>query len=67
MCVVNINVLLLFLMVSWFGLQYVIVVFPDHTHLLFFCWNQNIVHMKILDTNAYDDRKKIKVQGVKDV
>ena len=59
MCVVTINVLLLFLTVSWFGLQYVIVVFPDHTHLLFICWNQNIVHMKILDTNAYDDRKKI--------
>ena len=25
----------LFLMVPWVGLQYVIVVFPDHTHFLF--------------------------------
>ena len=25
----------LFLTVPWVGLQYVIVVFPDHTHLLF--------------------------------
>ena len=32
--IVSINVLWLFLMVPWFGLQYVIVVFPDHTHLL---------------------------------
>ena len=24
-----------FLMVPWVGLQFVIVVFPDHTHLLF--------------------------------
>ena len=34
-CIVNINVLWLFLMVPWVGLQYVAVVFPDHTHLLF--------------------------------
>ena len=34
-CIVTINVLWLFLMVPWVGLQYVIVVFPDHTHLLF--------------------------------
>ena len=34
-CIVTINILLLFLMVPWVGLQYVIVVFPDHTHLLF--------------------------------
>ena len=34
-CIVTINVLWLFLTVSWVGLQYVIVVFPDHTHLLF--------------------------------
>ena len=29
------NVLWLFITVPWIGLQYVIVVFPDHTHLLF--------------------------------
>ena len=34
-CIVTINILWLFLMVPWVGLQYVIVVFPDHTHLLF--------------------------------
>ena len=35
-CLVTINALWLFLMVSWVGLQFVIVVFPDHTHLLFY-------------------------------
>ena len=34
-CVVAINVLWLFLTVPWVGLQYVIVVFPEHIHLLF--------------------------------
>ena len=41
-CIVTINVLWLFLTVQWVGLQCVIVVFPDHTHLLFglvnLCW-----------------------------
>ena len=36
-CIVTtINVLCLFLTVPWAGLQCVIVVFPDHTHLLFY-------------------------------
>ena len=34
-CIVSINVLWLFLTVSWVGLQCVIVVFPDQTHLPF--------------------------------
>ena len=34
-CIVTIHVLWLFLTVPWVGLQYVTVVFPDHTHLLF--------------------------------
>ena len=34
-CIVTINVLWLFLTVPWVGLQCVIAVFPDHTHLLF--------------------------------
>ena len=34
-CIVTINVLWLFLTVPWVGLQCVVVVFPDHTHLLF--------------------------------
>ena len=35
-CLVTINALWLFLMVSLVGLHFVIVVFPDHTHLLFY-------------------------------
>ena len=34
-CLVTVNVLWLFLAVSWVGLHCVIVVFLDHTHLLF--------------------------------
>ena len=34
-CFVTINVLWLFLSVPWVCLIFVIVVFPDHTHLLF--------------------------------
>ena len=34
-CIATINVLWLFLRVPWVGMQYVIVVFSDHTHLLF--------------------------------
>ena len=33
-CIATINVLWLFLAVPWVGLQCVIVVFSDHTHLL---------------------------------
>ena len=33
MLCLTVNVLWLFLAVPWVGLQYVIVVFPDHTHL----------------------------------
>ena len=33
-CIVTRNGLWLFLTVPWVGLQYMIVVFPDHTHLL---------------------------------
>ena len=40
-CIVTINVLLLLLTVPWVGLQCVIVVFPDQTHLLF----GNIKHL----------------------
>ena len=35
-CIVNVNVLWLFLAVPFVGLQCVVVVFPDHTHLLFY-------------------------------
>ena len=36
-CLVTVNVLWLFLTVPWVGLQFVIVVYSDHTHLLFNC------------------------------
>ena len=39
-CIVTIDVLWLFLTVPWVGLQYVIVVIPDHTHLLFAAYKQ---------------------------
>ena len=35
-CMVTINVLWLFLTVTWVGLQCLIVIFPDHTHLLLY-------------------------------
>ena len=34
-CIVTIHILWLFLTLPWLGLHCVIVVFPDHTHLLF--------------------------------
>ena len=45
----TVSVLWLFLTVPWVGLQCVIVVFPDHTHLLF-CGSVKLVlsgHFKI--------------------
>ena len=63
-CLVNVNVLWLFLRARWVGLQCVIVVFPDHNHLLFarsaFMEDINIVkpvlsgHTKIDKTDLYD-------------
>ena len=35
-CLVTVNVLWLFLAVPWVSLQYVIVIFPNHTHLLLY-------------------------------
>ena len=35
-CLVTVYVLWLFITVPWVGLQFAIVVFPDHTHLLFY-------------------------------
>ena len=37
---------LLFLAVPWGCLQFVIVVFPDHTHLLF--WNESSISLKLV-------------------
>ena len=35
LCLITVNFLWFFLTVSWVGLQFVIVVFPDQTHLHF--------------------------------
>ena len=42
-CIVTINSQWLFLTVPWVGLQYVIVLFSDHTHILFGNFLQNDV------------------------
>ena len=44
-CIVTITVLCLFLTVPWVGLQFVIVVFPNHTHLLF--WKHNEYYVAV--------------------
>ena len=44
-CIVTINVLWLFPIVPWVGLQCVIVVFPDLTHLLFVTYLVNICNI----------------------
>ena len=36
--IVTVNVLRLFLTVPWVGLKWVVLVFPDHTHLLLEVW-----------------------------
>ena len=42
----------LFLAVPWGCLRFVIVVFPDHTHLLFFSLNVKFVHIQSLCYSA---------------
>ena len=41
-CIVTITVLWLFITVLWVGLQFVIVVFPDHSHLNFIMRCSNV-------------------------
>ena len=49
-CIVAINVIWLFLTVLWVGLQCVIVVIPDHTHLLFYAYySQDNMFYKCMD------------------
>ena len=48
--IVMINILLLFVRVPWVGLQCVIVVFSDHTHLLFVTIE---IQAQILELMAY--------------
>ena len=40
-CIVTLNVRWLFLTVHWVGLQYVIMIFPDHTRLLLYMGKSN--------------------------
>ena len=47
-CIVTTNVLWPFLMVPWVGLKCVVVVFPDHTHLLFY----NVEHSALSAKNV---------------
>ena len=47
-CIVIINVMCRFLTVPWVGVQGVIVVFPDHTHLLF-----SIVERRLRNVRVY--------------
>ena len=42
-CVVAVGVLWLYLAVPWVGLQYVIVIFTDHTHLLFAIFSKFVI------------------------
>ena len=48
-CIVTINVLWLFLMVPWIGLQCAIVIFPDHTHFLFIMQNSDSFYYFIVE------------------
>ena len=57
-CIVTINVLWLFLTLSWVGLHCVIVVFPDHTRLLF------IVCLKVMSAYFIVCFNKIKRDGI---
>ena len=50
-CIVTINILCLFLTVPWVGLQYVIVVLTDHTHLPFV--SPSITANDIFKTNIH--------------
>ena len=51
-CLVTVNVLKLFLTVSWMGLQFVIVVISDHTHLLFGTIQYNTIQRALFFTQV---------------
>ena len=50
---VNINVPWLFLTVPWLGLQFVVVVLPDHPHLLFIIFDISILLMYLARVVLY--------------
>ena len=47
-CIVTVNVLWLFITVPWFGLQYVNMVFTDHTYLFLVHLNNDILTVRSL-------------------
>ena len=53
-CIVTINGLWLFITVSWVVLQCVILVFPDHTHLLFERMDIEIIPLSNFCNNVQD-------------
>ena len=59
-CIVTINVLWLFHAVRWVGLQYVNVVFLDHTHLLF---NEPLYLLLFLSENNGQPFLSFKLMG----
>ena len=52
-CLVIVNVQWLFLTVPLVGLQFVIVVFPDHTHLLFVSDRTTNMHLSKIQNEIY--------------
>ena len=52
-CVVAILVLWLFLMVPWVGVQCVIVVFPDQTHLFFYTSQFKLYSSQFIRPTSY--------------
>ena len=57
-CLVTIPVLWLFVTVPWVSLRCVIVVFPDHIHLLFFCTYNLCVFVGLCADAHARERKK---------
>ena len=52
-CIVTTSVMWLFLLVPWVGLQCVIEVFPDHTHLLFMAYTAHGMPCLVQNSTPY--------------
>ena len=64
-CLATVNVLWLFLMVPWVGVHCVIVVFPDHTHLLFVLGIDMFCNVLRVDTFTCDSAHFTRARIVK--
>ena len=51
-CIITINILWLFLLLPWVGLQCVIVVFPDHTHFFHAMLDKNYSKIFVSESNG---------------